>query len=144
MLMISQPWRTASCWANWDLPLAVGPSRTLAMTFMKDSRMCGNGRALASSGHVQDRASGVGRLVRQQPQDGTRHLFGFTAALHRDAGAQALDAIGFARAGVDAGIDEAGPHAIDADAVLGQLLGEAERHRVDGALGAGVVDPLAG
>ncbi len=44
---------------------------------------------------------------------------------------------------VEVTLDQAGPHAVDPDADRGQLLGEADGHRVDRTLRRGVVHPLA-
>ena len=45
---------------------------------------------------------------------------------------------------VDVGIDQAGPHGVDADALGRKFLGQADRERVDGAFGGGVVGGLVG
>src|SRR5690606_2216396 len=72
---------------------------------------------LSPARNVEQRAGAVGRLVRQQPKNGARDLFGIAAALHRDGGFQPLDAVGLAAAGVDLGMDQARAHRIDADAL---------------------------
>jgi hypothetical protein len=45
---------------------------------------------------------------------------------------------------VELGPDDAGRHAVDPDAVGGDLLGQADGHGVDGGLGRRIVDVLAG
>ena len=62
--------------------------------------------------------------------------------LHRDARGHPLDPVGLAVGGVDLGVDQTRPDSVDADALSPDLLGQADRHRVEGALRGGVVDPL--
>jgi hypothetical protein len=58
-------------------------------------------RALLPACHVDERASGVRRIVREQPEDGPRHLFGRPAALHRHERLPAIDRDGPSRANRD-------------------------------------------
>src|SRR6186997_1763195 len=118
MLTISIGYFEASSIARPDFPLAVGPSSAKTAD-------------LAATRDIENRPGRVGRLGREQPKDGARHFFRLAAALHRDAGAQALDAVGLPGVGMDFRVDEAGPHAVDPDAVVGKLLGKADRHGVD-------------
>ena len=59
-------------------------------------------------------------------------------------GFQAIDTIGLAAFGVHGGVDEAGADGVDADAFFGDLFGETDGERIDGAFGGGVVDVFAG
>jgi hypothetical protein len=57
--------------------------------------------------------------------------------------APAAGAVGLAAAGVDLGVDDAGPHRVHAHALGGHLARQAQREGVDRGLGRGVVDVLA-
>ncbi|GCC44513.1 hypothetical protein chiPu_0028508, partial [Chiloscyllium punctatum] len=97
-------------------------------------------RVLATARHVEDRAGDVGRLVRDQPDDGVGNLIRGTDALHRHQMGKPMRAIGLAAGGMDIGVDQPGPDASDADAFTCDLVAEADREGIDRALGGGVVD----
>ena len=99
---------------------------------------------LFPSGHVHEGAGRERRLVREQPQNGVGHLLRPPAAIHGHEGLHAIDAIGFAAAGMDLRVDEARTHGVHADAFRGDLLRETDRQRVDCALGGGVIHIFAG
>src|SRR5690348_5889966 len=92
---------------------------------------------------VEDGAGYVGRRVTDQPKDRLADLVGRAGAAEWRRDAQLVGAVGLAAAGVDLGVDQAGADAVDAHAFGTKLLGEADGHGVDGALGGGVVDIFA-
>ena len=55
-----------------------------------------------------------------------------------------VDASRLAAGGVNVGIDQPGLDRVDADALVGNFFRQANRHRIDRALGCGVVDVLVG
>ena len=98
--------------------------------------------------HLPPATSSSAPVVNEASSDSSqrmalRDLVDGAAALHRHQRLDALDAIGLAAAGVNVGVDEAGPDRVDANAFFGNLLRQADRERVDRALRGGVIHVLA-
>src|SRR5580698_6394648 len=115
---------------------------TLAATLPKSPLpVMRNVRRLQAAGYPQDRAGRVAGIGRQQPRDGSGDLLGLAGPAHGDNGGDLRRPL---RVLVEAGPDGAGCHAVDADTVGGDFLGQPDRHGVDGRLGRRVVHVLAG
>src|SRR5688572_22793171 len=123
---------SAALSASADLPLAVGPRSANTVRFK-----------LPPAGDVEQGAADVGGFVRGEPQDRTRDLLGFARALERRGGTDAVHARGVAAGEMNVRTDDAGPHAVYADALRADLLGETDGECIHGSLGGGVIDVLA-
>jgi len=65
------------------------------------------------------------------------------AALHWHERLDPIHPIGLATAGMHVRIDETGADGVDADALLGDLLRQADGHRIHRAFGCRVIDVFA-
>src|SRR6266704_1271216 len=83
------------------------------------------GRMLSAAADVDERSGGVGGFVGKQPEDGASDFVDCAATPHRDGRFDALDAVGFAAAGMDLGVDDSGTNTINTNALEGDFLGEA-------------------
>ena len=72
------------------------------------------------------------------------NLFGSSSAPQWKLLSRPLDSPGLAAAGMDAGVDEGGPHRIDADAFTGDFVCKPDGQRVDRSLRSRVIDILSG
>src|SRR5579885_2373710 len=100
-------------------------------------------KRLPPAGYAEDGAGDVGGGVREKEQHGLGDFLGLADAAVRDGGADALDATRIAGGGMDLGHHHAGRHGVDADALARDFLREADRHRIDRALGRRIPDILA-
>jgi len=98
----------------------------------------------ALAGDVDERTRYVGGLNREQPEDGTRHLFGLSAPLHGHCILDAVDPSGLAAFGVKFGMDEAWPDPVDPDTLFRYFPCESYRECLYRALLYCVVNVLSG
>src|ERR1700674_589886 len=101
------------------------------------------GRYLASAqsaGDVDDRASDVGGVIRQQPHHRLRDLFCSSRPPHGHRGTELGDPVRHTRRCVYFGVDHSRAYRVDADAVLGDLGSGADGEGIDRPLGSRIVD----
>ena len=104
----------------------------------------GNQRRSAATGYVQNSSGYVAGFFGEEPEDGVGDFVGLAAALHGDAGLDAIDTVGLACESVEFGVDVARADGVDANLLFGNFFGEAKGQCLDGAFGGGVVDVFVG
>jgi len=96
----------------------------------------------ATAQHVDKLASGITRLIRQQPQDGFGDFLWLAAALHRHEALDPFQTAGFAAVGMHVGVDKSRPECIGLYPMRGHFQRQTAHHAVDRALAHRVIDML--
>jgi hypothetical protein len=97
-----------------------------------------------ATAHGKNGSSDIGSRRGQQPKNGFRDFFGLGSTPERNSRRHSLRPVRIAGGGVDVRFHQSRRNGIDSDSITGHLASEANRKRVNGALGHRVVYPFSG